>query len=130
MFGDGSQRGVVRTGTDRLVTRCFSAGNFPSHATLVRMRAVPLLLLGAALAFADTVAVLPFWNAASNPKPNLDWIGESIAETVRDALGSHGVLSLERDDTWTRSTGWACASGWRFQKAPWSGSARSWMPNR
>jgi tetratricopeptide (TPR) repeat protein len=63
------------------------------------MRVVPLLLFGAALAFADTVAVLPFWNAASNPKPSLDWIGESIAETVRDALGSRGVLTLERDDT-------------------------------
>jgi tetratricopeptide (TPR) repeat protein len=63
------------------------------------MRVVPLLLLGGAFAFADTVAVLPFWNAASNPKPNLDWIGESIAETVRDALGSRSVLTLERDDT-------------------------------
>jgi len=63
------------------------------------MRVVPLLLLGGVFAFADTVAVLPFWNAAAAPKPNLDWIGESIAETVRDALGSRGVLTMERDDT-------------------------------
>jgi tetratricopeptide (TPR) repeat protein len=63
------------------------------------MRVVPLLLLGGAFAFADTVAVLPFWNAASAPKPNLDWIGESIAETVRDALGARNVLTLEREDT-------------------------------
>ncbi len=63
------------------------------------MRVVPLLLLSGAWAFADTVAVLPFWNAASNPKTNLDWIGESIAETLRDALGSRGVLTMDRDDT-------------------------------
>jgi tetratricopeptide (TPR) repeat protein len=63
------------------------------------MRVVPLLLLGGVFAFADTVAVLPFWNGASNPKPNLDWIGESIAETMRDSLGSRGVLTMERDDT-------------------------------
>jgi tetratricopeptide (TPR) repeat protein len=63
------------------------------------MRVVPLLLFVGAFASADTVAVLPFWNAASTPKPNLDWIGESIAETVRDALGSRSVLTLERDDT-------------------------------
>ena len=60
---------------------------------------VPLLLLGGVFAFADTVAVLPFWNTAANSKPNLDWIGESIAETIRDSLGSRGVLTMERDDT-------------------------------
>ena len=73
--------------------------HFSRHGRLERMSVVPLLLLGGAFAFADTVAVLPFWNAASNPKPSLDWIGECVAETIRDALGSHAVLSLERDDT-------------------------------
>jgi tetratricopeptide (TPR) repeat protein len=63
------------------------------------MRVVPLLLLAGAFAFADTVAVLPFWNAAPNAKSNMDWIGESIAETMRDALGSRGVLTIERNDT-------------------------------
>ncbi len=63
------------------------------------MRVVPLLLLAGAFAFADTIAVLPFWNAAPNATSNLDWIGESIAETMRDALGSRGVLTMERDDT-------------------------------
>lgn len=54
--------------------------------------------LAALPALADTAAVLPFWNT-SNPHPsNLDWIGESIAETIRDALGSRGVLTLERND--------------------------------
>ena len=63
------------------------------------MSVVPLRLLGGVFSFADTVAVLPFWNGAATPKPNLEWIGESIAETVRDALGSRGVLTMERDDT-------------------------------
>src|ERR1700681_4808860 len=44
---------------------------------------------------ADTTAVLPFANGASS---NLDWIGESIAETVREALGSRGILTFDRDD--------------------------------
>jgi tetratricopeptide (TPR) repeat protein len=45
---------------------------------------------------ADTVLVVPFFNHSK--AASLDWVGESIAETVRDALASNGVLSLERDD--------------------------------
>ena len=45
---------------------------------------------------ADTTLVLPFFNHSQSP--NLDWIGESIAETVRDGLASEGVLVLERED--------------------------------
>lgn len=54
---------------------------------------------------ADTVAVLPFWNQVSShqsdsapPTGNLDWIGESIAEMVREALGARGVLSFDRTE--------------------------------
>jgi tetratricopeptide (TPR) repeat protein len=46
---------------------------------------------------ADTAAVLPFLNKTPSA-PNLDWIGESIAETVREALGITGVMTLERDE--------------------------------
>lgn len=64
---------------------------FLSVAALSALAALPML--------ADTAAVLPFWNASDNPRQsNLDWIGESIAETIRDALGSHGVLTLDRTD--------------------------------
>jgi tetratricopeptide (TPR) repeat protein len=76
-------------------------------------------------ALADTAAVLPFWNQpppsrASNldanasrtpnsggarpPNPtaarptNMEWIGESIAQTVREALASRGVLGFERNE--------------------------------
>jgi tetratricopeptide (TPR) repeat protein len=45
---------------------------------------------------ADTVLVLPFFNYSK--APSLEWIGESIAETIHDALASEGVLALDRDD--------------------------------
>ncbi len=46
---------------------------------------------------ADTAAVLPFLNKTPNA-PNLDWIGESVAETVREAFGMTGVMTLERNE--------------------------------
>ena len=46
---------------------------------------------------AETAAVLPFLNKAAGV-PNLDWIGESIAETVREALGITGIMTLNRDE--------------------------------
>ncbi len=45
---------------------------------------------------AQTVLVLPFANHSNSP--DLDWIGESIAESVHDALVSEGLLVLDRDD--------------------------------
>ena len=65
------------------------------------VRRLFLILACAAFpALAETAAVLPFWNsgsAAANQR-NLDWIGESIAETVRESLGSRGILTLERSN--------------------------------
>ena len=43
-----------------------------------------------------TSLVLPFFNHSTSP--NLEWIGESIAESVRDSLASEGLLVLDRDD--------------------------------
>src|ERR1700676_5206110 len=51
---------------------------------------------------AETAAVLPFANrtAAGDPaQASLDWIGESIAETVRDAIGARGIVTLSRVET-------------------------------
>ena len=45
---------------------------------------------------AETVLVLPFFNHAGSA--NVDWIGESIAETLRDAMAPEGVLVLDRAD--------------------------------
>ena len=45
---------------------------------------------------ADTALVLSFFNHAKSA--NLDWVGESIAQSVHDALASEGVLVLDRED--------------------------------
>lgn len=45
---------------------------------------------------ADTYLVLPFFNHTT--KSNLNWIGESVAEDLRDALASEGVLTVSRED--------------------------------
>ena len=63
-------------------------------------RWLAVILLGSAALrplAADTAAVLPFLNKTANA-PNLDWIGESIAETVREALGMTGVMTLDRNE--------------------------------
>ena len=61
-----------------------------------RLALIPLVLASSALLRADTVLVLPFFNDSG--KPDLDWIGESIAETVREAFASQGMIALSRDD--------------------------------
>jgi tetratricopeptide (TPR) repeat protein len=45
---------------------------------------------------ADTFAVLPLFNPSN--QSNLDWIGESAAETIRESLNSEGFLTLARED--------------------------------
>lgn len=61
-----------------------------------------LVVLAAALcmltrtASADSFVVLPFFNLTKNA--NLDWVGESLAESVREALASDGVVALDRED--------------------------------
>jgi tetratricopeptide (TPR) repeat protein len=44
---------------------------------------------------AQTVLVLPFFNHSKSA--SLDWIGESISETVHDVLSSEGLLVLDRE---------------------------------
>lgn len=44
---------------------------------------------------AETVLVLPF---ANHSAPNLEWIGESLAESIRESLASQGLLVLDRND--------------------------------
>lgn len=48
------------------------------------------------MAQAETVLVLPFFNESGYQ--NIDWIGESIAETVHESLASQNVLVLSRED--------------------------------
>jgi len=49
-----------------------------------------------AAARADNYLVLPFFNLSKNT--NLNWIGESFAESVRETLSSEGLTALDRDD--------------------------------
>jgi len=44
---------------------------------------------------AETVLVLPFFN---HSETSLDWIGESISESLHDTLAAEGMLVLDRDD--------------------------------
>jgi tetratricopeptide (TPR) repeat protein len=46
----------------------------------------------------DTIAVLPLFNLDEHNSPNLDWIGESVSETVVEALAGSGLLVLPRED--------------------------------
>ncbi len=59
-------------------------------------RLLALFVLLAGLLHAETTLVLPFFNHTKSP--NLDWVGESIAESVRDSLASEGLLALDRED--------------------------------
>ena len=60
------------------------------------MRFLVLAMFWSGALDAETVLVLPFFNHAKSA--GLDWIGESIAETVRDSLASEGKLVLDRED--------------------------------
>ncbi|MDE3195170.1 MAG: tetratricopeptide repeat protein [Acidobacteriota bacterium] len=47
---------------------------------------------------ADTIAVLPLFNDSQTSASSLDWVGESVAETIREAISRSGKLVLERED--------------------------------
>ena len=64
------------------------------------LRKLIFALLASALSAwcADTIAVLPLFNINTAIAPDLNWIGESAAETIHEALSSYGLLTLSRDD--------------------------------
>ena len=78
----------------RLVSRAFRAPRYTGS-----MRVAWLFAIASVPGLADSLGVLPFWNSGANPQSNLDWIGESVAESIRDAVGSRGVVAIEREDT-------------------------------
>jgi tetratricopeptide (TPR) repeat protein len=61
-----------------------------------RIAALAVYLICAALARADNFLVLPFFNLSKDP--NLNWIGDSIAEAVRESLASEGLVALDRSE--------------------------------
>lgn len=62
----------------------------------MRFLALPVLALSAVFAHAETFLVIPFFNHTN--QPNLDWIGESLAENIRDTVAAQGVLAVSRED--------------------------------
>jgi len=60
------------------------------------LRLLGLAIMVCASLRAETVVVLRFFNHANSA--GLDWIGESIAETVQDSLASERLLVLGRED--------------------------------
>ena len=61
---------------------------------MLRLAALAAVCCG--VLHAGTSLVLPFFNHAKSA--NLDWIGESVAESVNDSLASSGLLTLDRND--------------------------------
>ena len=59
-------------------------------------QALACLALSFTAARADTYLVLPFFNVSKTA--NLNWIGESLAETLGEDLSSEGSMVLNRDD--------------------------------
>src|SRR4051794_32910659 len=59
------------------------------------LQALLLVCLCISPSFAENFLVLPFFS--SDKSNNLEWVGESISETIREALASEGVLTLDRD---------------------------------
>jgi tetratricopeptide (TPR) repeat protein len=64
----------------------------------VRYAIFALLAIAPSAWCADTVAVLPLFNINIAIAPDLDWVGESAAETIHGALSSYGVIALSRED--------------------------------
>jgi len=75
--------------------------NLGAAVRLKEMQRLPSFVLGfflagSSVAWPDTVLVLPFFNESK--ARSIDWIGESIAETIRESLASHNLLVLSRND--------------------------------
>src|SRR4051794_16989320 len=59
------------------------------------LQALLLVCLCVSPSFAENFLVLPFFN--SDKSNNLEWVGESISEAIRETLASEGVLTLDRE---------------------------------
>lgn len=61
-----------------------------------RVLALAVVCVCAAMpARSDNFLILPFFNLTGDS--GLDWIGESVGETIREALASKGILALDRE---------------------------------
>jgi tetratricopeptide (TPR) repeat protein len=67
-----------------------------AHTSDLIFRSLLLTVLCCGVVHGATAVVLPFFNHSASS--NLDWVGESISESVHDSLASEGLLALDRDD--------------------------------
>lgn len=63
----------------------------------VRLAALWMAAYAVSLAQVQTVLILPFANSSESAH-NLEWISESLPETIRESLASAGLFVLERDE--------------------------------
>lgn len=56
---------------------------------------VVLFVGGRTPVYCDTFLILPFFNLSGSS--NLDWVGEGVSETIREALASKGIIALDRE---------------------------------
>ena len=61
------------------------------------MRLVWAAVLLTAAILGDTFVVLPFANVSKN-SPGVNWVGESLSETLRETLAAGGAIALDRDE--------------------------------
>lgn len=54
-----------------------------------------LVFLGTAFANTETILILPFFNLSS--AKNVEWIGDSLSETIQEALAREGALTVPRE---------------------------------
>lgn len=64
----------------------------------MRILLVLFFLAGSLCRAADPVVVLPLFNPQQEKSPELDWVGESIAETLRESIAANQLLALSRED--------------------------------
>jgi tetratricopeptide (TPR) repeat protein len=63
---------------------------------MLRVAALVVCLSMAGGARAENFLVLPFFNLSKDA--SLNWIGDSVAEAVRESLASEGLVALDRED--------------------------------
>jgi tetratricopeptide (TPR) repeat protein len=68
------------------------------HHSAAARRVICLMAMVSVGRAADTIAVLPLFNDNEAQSANLDWIGESAAETIHESLSVSGLLVLARED--------------------------------
>jgi tetratricopeptide (TPR) repeat protein len=81
-----------RSRTTHTTTTCYP------EELLLRSVILALLATASSAWCADTIVVLPLFNINATVAPDLNWIGESAAETIHETLNSYGLLALSRDD--------------------------------